>query len=76
MKSKRKTATPIAENNIFTEELASPEIASFKTEVDFFNQTRKKLEAFRAGVCREPDVTVSFDSSETLVSVLAPRMCE
>ena len=76
MKSKRKTATPVAEAGIFTEELASPEMASFQTEDDFFSETRQGLETFRTGKRSEPDVTVSFDSLEALVSVLTPRRCE
>ena len=76
MKSKRKTATPVAETGIFTEQLASPEMASFQTEDDLFNQTRQGLEAFRTEKRSEPDVTVSFNSLEALVSVLTPRRCE
>lgn len=76
MKSKNRTATPVVENGIFTDELPPADVGQFQTEEDFFNQARRGLDAFRQGKRLQPLVTVSFDSVEALLSVLTPKRYE
>lgn len=73
MASKRKTAAPVVERGIFTDELPPANVATVQAEEDFFANAAKGLKDFRTGRRMTPVATVSFASVPALLEVLTPK---
>ena len=72
MTSKRQTAAPVAEREIFTNELPPAKTVKIQTEDAFFADAERDLKDLRSGRRRRPVATVSFESVAALLAVLTP----
>lgn len=73
MTNKQKTAVPVAEHRIFTDESSLPTKAKIQTEEEFFQEAARELEEFRTGRRTPAIATVSFQSVAALLAVLTPK---
>ena len=73
---KRRTAKPVVEQGVFTDELAATDVVRFQSEKEFFKEASRELRALRSGRRSKPVVTVSFASVPALLSVLTPKRFE
>lgn len=67
MAQKRKTATPVAEPDVFTDELAPATALRLKTQNDFFRGVARELRRVRRTQGARPVATVSFQSVSALL---------
>ena len=73
MASKRKTAAPVAEREIFTDELPPPKTAKIQTEDVFFAEAANQMKNLRTGRRKQPVASVSFESVAVFLAVLSPK---
>ena len=73
MASKRKTAAPVAEREIFTDELPPPKTAKIQTEDVFFAEAANQMKNLRTGRRKQPVASVSFESVAAFLAVLTPK---
>lgn len=73
MARKRKTATPVTEQDAFTDELAPATELRLETQDDFFRGTARDLQRVRSKASGRPVATVSFASVSALLTVLTPK---
>jgi predicted transcriptional regulator len=75
MTTKRKTAVPVVETDIFTDEIPAAMSLTLQSEEDFFAGAAKRVREFREGRRTPAVARVSFESVEALLAVLTPKRC-
>ena len=73
MATKRKTAVPVAEGDIVSDEIPATMRLTVQSEDDFFAGAAKRVRQFREGRRTPAVARVSFESVEALLAVLTPK---